>query len=98
MIEAGGGTVNILYADGTSAILNLQPFADRTLVAERKGKRTPFALPARGVALFDAAGETCGGLGTTARPSGHAGRVTLPSGQARRELCYNMYFTTGDSP
>ena len=57
------------YADGSSAVLNLQPFADRALVAERKDKRTPFTLPARGVVLFDASGEICGGRGATALPS-----------------------------
>ena len=67
------------YADGTSAVLNLQPFTDRTLIAERNGTRTPFTLPARGVVLFNAAGGTCGGRGATALPIGHAGRVTLPS-------------------
>ncbi len=45
------------YADGSSAVVNLQPFTDRALVAERNGARTPFTLPARGVALFGAAGR-----------------------------------------
>ena len=67
------------YTDGSSAVINLQPFTDRTLVAERGGTRTAFTLPARGVALFDAAGGTCGGRRATALPIGHAGRVTLPS-------------------
>ena len=42
------------YADGTSATVNLQPFTDRTLVADRNGTRTAFTLPARGVVLFPA--------------------------------------------
>ena len=42
------------FSDGTSAVLNLRAFADRVLVAERKGVRTLFDLPARGVVRFDA--------------------------------------------
>jgi hypothetical protein len=42
------------YTDGSSAVLNLQPFTDRTLVAERNGTHTTFTLPARGVVLFPA--------------------------------------------
>ncbi len=53
------------YTDGTSAALNLRPFSDRTLVAERGGTRTTFTIPARGVVQFEAQG-------------GRAGRVTLP--------------------
>ena len=67
------------YADGSSAVLNLQPFSERTLVAERNGTRTPFTLPARGVVLFGAAGGTCGGRGATALPSGSPGGLALPS-------------------
>ena len=48
------------YADGSAAVLNLQPFTDRTLVAERNGTRTTFILPARGVVLF--ANGSPGGL------------------------------------
>ncbi|MBO7687495.1 MAG: hypothetical protein J6V72_13975, partial [Kiritimatiellae bacterium] len=53
------------YTDGSSAVLNLQPFSDRTLIAERNGTRTTFTLPARGVVLFAAAGR---------------GRPALPAG------------------
>ncbi|WP_413854770.1 hypothetical protein, partial [Candidatus Ruminimicrobium bovinum] len=42
------------FTDGSSAVLNLQPFTMRTLVAERKGERTVFELPGRGVARFPA--------------------------------------------
>ena len=70
------------YSDGSSAVLNLQPFSDRTLIAECSGTRTPFALPARGVVLFDAGG----GRGATALPYGHAGRVTLPNSMESRHL------------
>ena len=45
------------YADGSSAVLNLQPFSDRTLVAEHNGTRTTFTLPARGVVLFGAVAQ-----------------------------------------
>ena len=45
------------YTDGTSAVLNLQPFTDRTLIAERNGTRTTFTLPARGVVLFGAVAQ-----------------------------------------
>ena len=45
------------YTDGSSAVLNLQPFTDRTLVAERNGTRTTFPLPARGLVLFNAGGS-----------------------------------------
>ena len=40
------------YADGYSAVLNMLAFTNRTLVAEREGRRTIFHLPARGVVLF----------------------------------------------
>ncbi|MBQ3747287.1 MAG: hypothetical protein II863_07735, partial [Kiritimatiellae bacterium] len=59
------------YTDGSSAVLNLQPFTERTLVAERGGGRAVFLLPARGVVQF--------APGATALPNGHAGRETLPS-------------------
>ena len=48
------------YTDGSAAVLNLQPFTDRTLVAERNGVCTTFTLPARGVVLF--ANGSPGGL------------------------------------
>ena len=40
------------FSDGSSAVLNLQPFSERALVAERDGMRTMFSLPQRGVVLF----------------------------------------------
>ena len=49
------------YADGSAAVLNLQPFSDRTLVAERNGTRTTFTLPARGVVLFAMESRHLGG-------------------------------------
>ena len=55
--QNGTPATNLLvrtYTDGSSAVLNLQPFSDRMLVAERNGTRVPFTLPARGVMLFDA--------------------------------------------
>ena len=48
------------YTDGSAAVLNLRPFSDRTLVAERNGVRMTFTLPARGVVLF--ANGSPGGL------------------------------------
>ena len=47
------------YSDGSSAVLNLMPFSDRTLIAERNGTRTTFTLPARGTVLFNAGGSRC---------------------------------------
>ena len=58
--QDGSSATDVLvrtYTDGTSAVRNLQPFSDRTLIAERNGTRTTFTLPARGVVLFGAAGR-----------------------------------------
>ena len=55
--QDGSLSTNLLlrtFTDGSAAVLNLQPFTTRTLVAERKGKRTVFELPGRGVAMFPA--------------------------------------------
>ena len=55
--QNGAWSTNLLvrtFTDGSSAVLNLQPFTMRTLVAERKGERTAFELPGRGVARFPA--------------------------------------------
>ena len=52
----GAPATNLLvrtYTDGSSAVVNLHAFEDRTLVAERGGRREAFDIPARGVALFD---------------------------------------------
>jgi len=40
------------YTDGSSSVLNLQPFSDRVLIAERNGTQSAFDLPARGVKRF----------------------------------------------
>ena len=40
------------YSDGSSAVLNLQPFSKRMLLAKRDGMQTCFVLPPRGVVLF----------------------------------------------
>ena len=66
------------YADGSAAVLNLQPFSDRTLVAEHNGTRTTFTLPARGVVLFDAAGR-----GRPALPAGGSQLVATETGGSR---------------
>ena len=55
--QDGAWATNLLvrvFTDGSTAVLNLQPFTMRTLVAERKGRRTVFELPGRGVARFPA--------------------------------------------
>ena len=60
LVATGAPATDLLvrtYTDGSSAVLNLQPFSDRTLIAERNGTRTTFTLPARGVVLFDAVAQ-----------------------------------------
>ena len=42
------------FSDGSSAVVNMQGLSNRVLVAERRGDRTVFELPARGVCRFDA--------------------------------------------
>ena len=53
--QDGALATNLLvrtYSDGSSAVLNLQPFSKRMLVAEKGGKRSRFVLPPRGVVCF----------------------------------------------
>ena len=78
----GAPATNLLvrtFTDGSSAVVNLHAFEDRTLVAERGGKRETFDVYARGVALFDAA--------TTERvPPARCGRGGARPSRAKRSL------------
>ena len=56
------------FADGSSAVLNPQPFAMRALVAVRGSTHVPFELPGRGVKTFPASGWDGRHFGS-ARPS-----------------------------
>ena len=42
------------FSDGSSAVLNIQPFSTRTLLAERGGEKSTFELPPRGIVRFAA--------------------------------------------
>ena len=80
------------YTDGSSAVLNLQPFSDRTLVVERNGTQFAFDLPARGVKRFAATdwnglspsgARRAANVGGPPRPAACACRAANVSGPPR---------------